>query len=177
MNSNDWRDETLPHTPTSLPRPTPSSGMRRWALIGGIILLAIPLCGLWGLYLFRGHLSYHGPTPTPIIWTPTPSPTLPVSPTPQSPRATPGGQAPDPAGISVGQYVIVTDTGGYGLSLREGPGAEYTRVEIAQEGETFLVVDGPIVAGEFIWWKLRDPTQPNREWWAAGDFLAPTTQP
>jgi len=73
--------------------------------------------------------------------------------------------------ITIERYVRVTGTGGYGLNLRSGPGEDYVRMDIALEGETFLVVDGPTVSGGSEWWKIRDPENEQREWWTTGNYL------
>jgi hypothetical protein len=79
--------------------------------------------------------------------------------------------------IAIGRYVQVANTGGYGLSLRSGPGENYTRMDIAQEGEVFIVVDGPTMAGDSEWWKIQDRENVEREWWAVGNFLEPVEHP
>jgi hypothetical protein len=141
-----------------------------------VVLLALAVCGLWALYLMRGQVVLGGPTPTPIIWTPTSAPAPVASPTP-----TPTEMAePTPTvspGIAIGRYVRVTDTGGYGLSLRSGPGENYTRMDVALDGEVFVVVDGPTVSGGSEWWKIRDREDEEREWWAIGNFLEPVEHP
>jgi hypothetical protein len=116
----------------------------------------------------QAHSHYHiwTPTPVPTVATATPTPTPTEEPLPAA-----------PAGIAIGRYVRVAGTGGYGLNLRAGPGEDYMRMDIALEGEEFLVVDGPVAAGEFVWWKIRDRENSEREWWAAGNFLEPIENP
>ncbi|NIP94928.1 MAG: SH3 domain-containing protein, partial [Akkermansiaceae bacterium] len=79
--------------------------------------------------------------------------------------------------IAIGRYVRVTGTGGYGLSLRSGPGENYTRMDVALDGEVFVVVDGPTVTAGSGWWKIRDSENEEREWWAIGNFLEPVDHP
>ena len=79
--------------------------------------------------------------------------------------------------IAVGTYVQVAGTDGYGLSLREGPGANYTRMDIAADGEVFLVVDGPQVTAGSPWWEIRDPDNEERTWWAVANYLQPVEHP
>nr|HID12650.1 SH3 domain-containing protein [Anaerolineae bacterium] len=143
-----------------------------WLLGFAVLLLALTVCGLWALYLLRGQIAIGGPTPTPIIWTPTPvaSPTPPPT---ETAEPTPT-ISPD---IAIGRYVRVADTEGYGLSLRSGPGENYPRMDVALEGEVFIVVDGPTVSGGSEWWKVRDPENEEREWWAIGNFLEPVEHP
>jgi len=150
-----------------------------WALGFVVMLLALTVCGLWALYLLRGQLAFDGPTPAPIIWTVTPSPLIGGT---EGGGGTGRGATPPPtptasAGIAIGRYVRVVGTGGYGLNLREGPGENYPRADVALEGEVFIVADGPAGSGGSQWWKIRDPANEVREWWAVGDFLAPVEHP
>jgi len=143
-----------------------------WVLGLVVVLLVLAVCSLWALYLLRGQVTSSGPTPTPIIWTPTPAP----SPTPLPTETAEPTPTVSPE-VAVGRYVRVTGTGGYGLNLRSGPGEDYVRMDIALEGQIFLVVDGPTVSGGAEWWKVRDPDSEQREWWAVGNFLEPIEHP
>lgn len=154
------------------------------AVIAAVLLFA--LFGFWGLYLFRGRFgSQEAPTPTAIIWTLAPSPTSSPAaasalPTPTLTAAPEEPEAETPTStsdIAVGGQVQVSGTGGLGLSLREGPGANYTRMGVAAEGEIFVVVEGPHMTADSPWWRIRDPDDPDREWWAIGNYLEPVAQP
>ena len=79
--------------------------------------------------------------------------------------------------VAIGRYVKVVGTGGYGLSLRSGPGENYTRMDVAAEGEVFIIVDGPTVSAGAEWWKIQDRENLEREWWAVGNFLEPVDHP
>ncbi|MCX7681435.1 MAG: SH3 domain-containing protein [Anaerolineae bacterium] len=142
------------------------------------LALTAVMCGLWVIYLTRGPGGgSNQPTPTLIIWTPTPVPTVATATPTPTPTEAPTLIPTPPAGIAVGRYVRVAGTGGAGLNLREGPGANYPRKDVASEGEVFIVVEGPVEAGEFTWWKIRDHKNSEREWWAAGNFLEPIEHP
>lgn len=147
-----------------------------WALGFVVLLLALAVGGLWWLYLQGGAGAAEAPTPTLILRTatatPAPSPAAAATPA-ETVQPTPAASS----GIAVGRHVQVTNTGGYGLSLREGPGENYTRMDVALDGEVFIVVDGPTIAGGSEWWRLRDPENEEREWWAVGNFLKPVEQP
>jgi hypothetical protein len=183
MHSDNWRDDTIP-TPRA--RPSGASGDRGsgggrtpvpigvWVLGGIVALLAVAVCGLWAVYLLRDQVSTGGPTPTPIIWTPTVVPTQAITPTPTPTEEPTPTISPD---VAIGRYVKVVGTGGYGLSLRAGPGENYTRMDVALEGEVFIVVDGPTVSGDSEWWKVQDRENLEREWWAVGNFLEPVDHP
>ncbi len=140
------------------------------------VALTATVCALWVIYLTHGQSGGRNrPTPTIIIWTPTPVPTV-ATDTP-TPAPTEELIPTAPAGIAIGRHVRVAGTGGYGLNLRAGPGENYVRMDIALEGEEFIVVDGPVAAGEFVWWKIQDLENSEREWWAAGNFLEPIENP
>jgi hypothetical protein len=147
-----------------------------WVLGFLVVLLVMAVCGLWALYLLRGQVTLTGPTPTPVIWTPTSAsvPAASLTPPPTETAEPTPTVSPD---IAIGRYVRVMGTGGYGLSLRSGPGENYTRMDVALDGEVFVVVDGPAVAASSEWWKVRDWENEEREWWAIGNFLEPVDHP
>ncbi|MEJ5311007.1 MAG: hypothetical protein WHX52_14690 [Anaerolineae bacterium] len=134
-------------------------------LIGGILLVI-----LTGMWLFsRPATQPPGPRPTAIVWTasPTPSPTPTTTPTP-----TPQPTLPlSPTEIGVGVRVQVSGTGAAGLSIRAGASTSAERLSIAAEGETFIVAAGPEQADDLTWWFLRDEANPQREGWAAANYL------
>ena len=172
MRSDGWMDETVPTPRVETGGEGAAVPTFTWILGGVALLLMLALCGLWSLYLLRGQMPTGGPTPTPIIWTPTTAPT-PTPPPTATDEPTPT-TSPD---IAIGRYVQVAGTGGYGLSLRDGPGESYTRVDVALEGEIFIIVDGPTMSAGAEWWKVRDSDNEQREWWAVGNFLEPMEHP
>lgn len=184
MRNDNWAEETVPsrrvdpgyYEGDGVPSGLAAIPARVWLVAFLVILFALAVCGLWALYLLRGQGALSRPTPTPIIWTPSSVPTPAASPTPpptETHEPTPT-ISPD---VAIGRYVQVTGTGGYGLSLRSGPGETYTRMGVALEGEIFIVVDGPTPAEGSEWWKIRDPGNVEREWWAIGNFLEPVEHP
>ena len=177
LHSDDWTDETIPtrHVRPDSQDSAEAGGVARtripvlvWLLGGAVVVLMLVVGGLWALYLLRGQMASAGPTPTPIIWTPTSAPT-------SLPTSTPTDEPTPPVSpdIAIGRYVRVTGTEGYGLSLREGPGENYTRMDVAAEGDVFIVVNGPTVVAGSEWWEVRDPENEERQWWAIGNFLEP----
>ncbi|MBR6088952.1 MAG: hypothetical protein IKP86_03395 [Anaerolineaceae bacterium] len=76
-------------------------------------------------------------------------------------------------GLSVGTVVEVYDTGSTGLSVRPQPGTGGYLNFVAGEGERFKIIDGPDSRNNYIWWKLESLTDPDRNGWAAADFLRP----
>jgi hypothetical protein len=132
-------------------------------LVGAIVLTIVG-----GIWLFaRNPRNPAGPRPTAVVQTTTP--TLVPTPLPTT--------TPVPAqlgGINIGGRVTVTDTGNVGLSIRTAASTAGERVDVAQEGETLLVVGGPEEADGYTWWFLRDELNSAREGWAVEDFLLPT---
>jgi hypothetical protein len=182
MSNGNWMDETVPSSRVEpgygeaegAARPsTAAIPARVWVLGFIVALLALAVCGLWALYLLRDRIAATGgPTPTPITWTPTPAASPTPSPTPTD-EPTPT-VSPD---MAIGRYVRVAGTEGYGLSLRDGPGENYTRMDVALEGEVLILVAGPTVTAGSEWWKVRDLEDEEREWWAVGNFLEPVEHP
>lgn len=78
-----------------------------------------------------------------------------------------------PAEIAIGIYVQVSGTEGSDLSFRAGPGTTYVRLKIVAEGSVLQVLDGPIEADDYVWWKLQDPSD-GVVGWAVADYLKPT---
>lgn len=131
-------------------------------LIGAIVLTIVG-----GVWLFaRNPRTPTGPRPTAVVQTTTPSP-VPTS----APTRTP--ESVEPGNIGVGSRVSVVNTGNAGLSIREEASTAGERVDVAQEGDTLLVVGGPEEAEGYTWWFLRDELNSAREGWAVEDFLAP----
>lgn len=69
----------------------------------------------------------------------------------------------------LGATVMVNGTQGIGLSLREGPGADFTALEVAEDGTIFTVIGGPSQDGDNIWWQVS--TDSGLEGWVAGAYL------
>ncbi len=125
-------------------------------MLGGLIWL-----------LMREAPPAAAPWPTAVLWTATPSPVPTVTPT-----ATPL-PPPPPGTLGVGRRVQIAGTGGAGLSLRAGPGLDYERLEIADEGAIFIIAGGPEETDGLTWWLLKDEADPQREGWGAGTYLVP----
>jgi hypothetical protein len=177
---DDWTDETVSGRRTGPVHEGAGDRSRSemaavptyvWVLGILVVLMLAVICGLWGVYLLRGQLGIGGPTPTPVIWTPTAAPSATLSPT-----ATAGPPPTLSPEVSIGRYVRVAGTEGLGLSLRSGPGESYVRMDVALEGEVFVVVEGPSVIAGSPWFKIRDPDNVEREWWAVGNYLQPVEQ-
>ncbi|GIV66573.1 MAG: hypothetical protein KatS3mg047_0966 [Bellilinea sp.] len=88
-----------------------------------------------------------------------------------TPTATPPALSITIDGISVGQFVQISGTGGDGLRLRREPGINADILFLGYESEVFKVMDGPEEADGFIWWYLTAPYDEKRSGWAASRFL------
>jgi hypothetical protein len=88
------------------------------------------------------------PTVTPIpTWTPIPSPTplITPSPTPAAPGCRFGA-----FDIEIGSTVTVRP----GVNIRAAPTVSSAWLANFQEPRNFVVLDGPVCANEYFWWKL-----------------------
>jgi hypothetical protein len=86
-----------------------------------------------------------------------------------------------PATFDAGQRVVVTNTAGQGIRLRNQPGTGALTLEIIQEGAAFTILnpDGdfaqyPVEADGYRWYRIQVADDPgsNLTGWAAADFLA-----
>jgi hypothetical protein len=46
-------------------------------------------------------------------------------------------------------------------------------MDSASDGEILIVAEGPTLSNGAEWWKVRDPSDEEREGWALGNFLEP----
>ena len=67
--------------------------------------------------------------------------------------------------------VSIGGTGAAGLSIRAAANTTAERLYIAAEGDRFVVIDGPVSADDFTWWKLRSEAGSEPEGWAVADYL------
>ncbi len=109
----------------------------------------------------------------PAAIAPTSPPTPTVAPTATS-IATPDLSIAPPE-LTAGYYAQVTDTGGIGVTVRNGPSTSNQPVGVAGEGTVVLVIEGPTPGGEYEWWRIQ--TADGTSGWAAGDFLRPSAAP
>jgi hypothetical protein len=161
-----------------------------WAFVIVILVVAGVTCGLWGFVLLNrsGSPAGLGPTPTPIFVVITNTPTL--GPPPETPSPTPDLSAtttspptglPSPAAgvtptlptlpIEIGSTVVIAGTEGDGLAIRQGPGVDYPYFFVGNDGDTFVIEDGPREADGYTWWYIVDPTDADRAGWAVETFL------
>jgi len=169
---------------------TKNSGERSqipWKWLGlGIFVTVV---GLIGLGWFMGRLLTQPPeedlanqAPTVIQLTAPPLPTATISLNPPTPTIAPTATTaatPDlsvaPADVTVGYYAEVVNTGGVGVTVRNGPSTSNLPVIVSAEGSILLILEGPTAGGDYEWWRVRLPD--GTEGWAAGDFLVPSAAP
>ena len=155
-----------------------------WALLAIFIAIVILLCV--GLILIvkaiRGN-DDEAPTPVPTftaeaapsatvsLLTPTSAitPTSTVVLTVGTPPAT-----TQPTEIGPGALVVVTGTGGAGLRLRALATTDSEVIAMAREDTVLTVLEGPVEADGYTWWKVRTPDA--EEGWGAADWLVLLTQ-
>lgn len=160
-----------------------------WGFALVILVVAAITCGLWGLVLSNrdGTAIGIGPTPTPIFVVITSTPTLGAAPEQATapPDTEDGPTHPPPSvgvpelspspplsvAIQTGSTVMVTGTEGDGVAIRQGPGLDYTYFFVGNDGDVFLVEDGPREGDGYTWWYLKDPADPNRFGWAVDIYL------
>ncbi len=138
-------------------------------------VLTFALIGLPFLLLLI-VLIWRQPAPPPTPW---PTAVLTVrlpnvpSPTSSAPAPTPTSTRPaEEAAIRVGLRVAVSGTG-TGLNLRGAPSVAAPAEYLAQDGDTFLVLQGPIENDAFRWWRLQKADAPDVVGWAVERYLRP----
>jgi hypothetical protein len=158
-----------------------------WGWLGLGVLTTIIGLGLitWFLsgYLTRiPEETSAVPGPTIIQLTAPPAPTTAIIAVPPTPTVAPTATTaptPDlsiaPPEVTAGYYAEVIETGGVGVTVRNGPNVSNAPVAVSGEGSIILVMEGPTPGGEYQWWHVRLPD--GTEGWVAGDFLAPAAAP
>jgi hypothetical protein len=158
-----------------------------WVWLGlGVLTTLIGLSVLlWSLSIYLTQLPNEATTglgPTIIQLTAPTVPAATVAVNPPTPTVAPTATTaptPDlsvaPSEITVGYYVQVVDTGGIGVTVRNGPSTANQPVAVAGEGSIILVLEGPTPGGEYQWWRVQ--LADGATGWAAGDFLRPSAAP
>ena len=160
-------------------------GSIRWIGLGtGLTIVGLIVAGIMlANYLTEvpgGNLQASGPTI--IQLTAPPAPTAEQASAPSAPTVAPTATTaptPDlsiaPAEVTAGYYAIVVETGGVGVTVRNGPSTSNIPVVVSGEGSVLFVIEGPTPGGDYQWWLVRLPD--GTEGWVAGDFLAPSAAP
>ncbi len=152
-----------------------------WSVVGMVVVAGLLSCGLWALvFSAGGDNPPGGRTPTFVITTatfgPTQAATLPPTattiPTGAPPTDAPTATLP-PSNIEIGigVQVEIVGTGPQGLNMREGASTVYESVDVAKEGEIFVVQDGPQFGSGYEWWYIVDPNNPDRAGWSVREYM------
>jgi hypothetical protein len=151
------------------PRPGQTElNWREWLLLFGVIVVSVVICVYGGQALVRNFAAaIPTPTVTPTKVKATVTPRATPTPLPPTPTPTPN----IPTTIAKDVYVVVSQ----GVNYRQEANTGAQIIRTLGDGEVLQVVDGPVTANEFTWWKLKDPN--GVEGWAAQDFLQPTAPP
>lgn len=81
-------------------------------------------------------------------------------------------QTPNLPGVySTGMIVEIANTGGDGLRIRSGPSFNDVPLYLGQEGEVFIIIDGPNIVESTIWWKIKSESDANKLGWAVQEYL------
>lgn len=170
-------------------KPEKFNGGRRtpWGWMG--MGIAVAIAGLIISGWFLGNFLTEPPDevaagdiPTIIRLTAPPVPTATESLNPPTPTIAPTATTaatPDlsvaPAEITIGYYAQVVNTGGVGVTVRNGPSTSNQPVTVAAEGVALLIMEGPTAGGTYQWWRVR--LADGTEGWAVEDFLIPSAAP
>jgi hypothetical protein len=179
----DWSDrdwESPDYEPEPQARPQ-RLALPSWALLAIVVAAVILLCV--GLYFIvraiRGGGAAELPTPTatatrrpmPTFTMTAPLPTatqVPPSPTVVLPTEVPT-EPPDTCGIGPGVKVVVVGSNPEGLNLREQPSTTAKVLQTVTDTTRLDVIDGPVTAEDYVWWKVRSKKQV--EGWAVAQYL------
>jgi hypothetical protein len=146
-----------------------------------VLLVLLVLAAASGGFWFLNRDRFNQPVPKPtvtvavVVPTPTgfgdPTATVPVQPT-VAPTPLPTDR------IVVGGWVQVSGTN-TGLVVRETPARAGKRLGVIKEGTKAHVIEGPVDADGFQWWKLDsfDGANPPPSGRSAGQFLIPIPPP
>ena len=70
-----------------------------------------------------------------------------------------------------GLKVIIQGTDGEGLRIHQLAGQNSPTIYMANEGDLYIISDGPIITGGYVWWQIKSLAIEEIEGWAAQDFL------
>lgn len=170
--------------PSALSLPIWSVGLTLMLVCGAVSCIVLGVVSLGGRTVPAGSprfviLTAEIPTNTPFVpdsLIPTAIPnqlaqsgTIPAF-SLQGPTLPPVVISPTPENIAVGKNVIATAEDS-GVNVRSAAGIQNEILFVAENGEAFTIIEGPIQADGLTWWKIQSPTDPNRAGWAAAAYL------
>ncbi|MEO8610638.1 MAG: SH3 domain-containing protein [Chloroflexota bacterium] len=88
----------------------------------------------------------------------------------QGPTLAPIEISPTPESVAIGKTVIASAEDS-GVNVRSGPSVQNERLFVADNGESFTVIDGPTQGDGLTWWKIQSPNDASRSGWAAAAYL------
>ena len=180
-NAEEVRWDDADTTPVARPRGRRLGRTGPFWLMGAGAL-AVILLVVWLAFFRDSEETGAPPELTPIAEGVSGSTMLPVETEPADPTPE---QRPTPTSVpllSVGQQVIVGNTSGQGIRLRNEPGLNGLTLAIYKDGDSFTVLnpDGddteyPVEMDGYRWYRIQVTGNPdeNLTGWAAGDFLIP----
>ncbi len=80
-----------------------------------------------------------------------------------------------PGDFGIGSHVKVVGVGLSGLNVRSAPGYSGTQRFLAYDDDIFALVDGPQESDGIEWWQIEDLEDPERQGWAARNYLEATS--
>jgi hypothetical protein len=86
-------------------------------------------------------------------------------------QETPSDDERLPGVFGVGYPVMIANTEGAGLRIRNAPGLDGLPLFLGREGEDFTIIDGPSLKDSIVWWKIESTADLHRNGWAAQDYL------
>ena len=78
---------------------------------------------------------------------------------------------PIPGVFTVGVKVEISGTGGDGLRMREGPGTDSQVLYLAREGEDCIILEGPRIDENLIWWKIQSLEEETKTGWSVQTYM------
>jgi len=142
--------------------------MQKETLIASVVIFLFLIIITISFYQFISTESIKIGEPRTVFITPI-DPSL-LAPSPESQESI-SGEERLPGVFAVDYPVVIANTGGDGLRIRNAPGLESLPLFLGSEGEKFTIIDGPSLKDSIIWWMIENVNDPNRNGWAAQDYL------
>ena len=79
---------------------------------------------------------------------------------------------PIPGVFAVGIKVEITGTEGDGLRMRKNPGTDSEILYLAREGEDCIILEGPQIQENLIWWKIQSLEDQEKLGWSVQTYMA-----
>jgi len=157
-----------------------------WALLAIVVAAVILLCvGLWFIVraIREGSATEAPistatatrpvlPTATMTLRAPTATIALPTATTALPTLApTEAPLPPDTGGIEPGVRVVVRGVNPDGLNIRAQASTQSKILKNVKDKTTLEVLEGPVQAEGYVWWRVKPVRDPKIEGWAVGQYL------